>query len=195
MPHKMNARSCERINGFMDVLRGFAVMTNGLAGSQWNEGDVSCSVVRRVALPGAFFAADGLFQTLLTVLGEFGAYPAVIGNELRRYLPFLATTKILMAAVQAGVGREVAHTAIKRHAVAVALEMRQLGRADNDLLRRLAADEDLAGVDLGDLQAALSNPIDLTGAALPQVMNFVRNVEGVVSRYPQAAGYRPASIL
>src|SRR3546814_2171655 len=99
-------------------------MVSELAGDQWNEGDVSCSVVRRVALPDAFFAADGLFQTFLTVLDEFGAFPAVIQRELDRYLPFLATTKVLMSAVRNGVGREAAHEAIKENAVGVALEMR-----------------------------------------------------------------------
>ena len=53
-------------------------MIGELAGDQWNEGDVSCSVVRRVALPDAFFALDGLFETFLTVLDDFGAFPAVI---------------------------------------------------------------------------------------------------------------------
>ena len=121
MPHKMNTRSCERVNGLAVVLRGYLSMVGELAGAQWNEGDVFCSVVRRVALPDAFFAADGLFETFLTVLDEFGAYPAVVARELDRYLPFLATTKVLMAAVRAGVGREQAHEAIKEHAVAVAL--------------------------------------------------------------------------
>ena len=100
MPHKMNTRSCERVNGLAVVLRGYLSMVGELAGDQWNEGDVSCSVVRRVALPDAFFAADGLFETFLTVLDEFGAYPAVIERELDRYLPFLATTKVLVAAVR-----------------------------------------------------------------------------------------------
>src|SRR2546421_4023822 len=105
MPHKMNTRSCERINGLAVVLRGYLSMVGELAGNQWNEGDVSCSVVRRVALPDAFFALDGIFQTFLTVLDEFGAYPAVIVREMDRYLPFLATTKILVTAVQRGAGR------------------------------------------------------------------------------------------
>ncbi|RQM33670.1 adenylosuccinate lyase, partial [Rhodococcus ruber] len=95
MPHKMNTRSCERVNGLQVVLRGYASMAAELAGAQWNEGDVFCSVVRRVALPDAFFALDGLMETFLTVLAEFGAYPAVIEKELNRYLPFLATTKVL----------------------------------------------------------------------------------------------------
>ena len=139
MPHKMNTRSCERVNGLAVVLRGYGSMAAELAGAQWNEGDVFCSVVRRVALPDAFFAIDGLLETFLTVLDEFGAYPAVVERELDRYLPFLATTRVLIAAVRAGVGRETAHEAIKENAVAVALAMREQG-ADNDLLDRLAAD-------------------------------------------------------
>jgi adenylosuccinate lyase len=103
------------------LLRGYAGMVGELAGAQWNEGDVSDSVVRRVALPDAFLALDGLYETFLTVLDELGAYPAVIARELDRYLPFLATTAVLMAAVRAGVGRETAHEVIKEHAVAVAL--------------------------------------------------------------------------
>ena len=133
MPHKMNTRSCERVNGLQVVLRGYASMAAELAGAQWNEGDVFCSVVRRVALPDAFFAIDGQTETFLTVLDEFGAYPAVIQRELDRYLPFLATTRILIAAVRAGMGREAAHEVIKENAVAVALAMREKG-AEPDLL-------------------------------------------------------------
>ncbi len=133
MPHKMNTRSCERVNGLQVVLRGYASMAAELAGAQWNEGDVFCSVVRRVALPDSFFAIDGLIETFLTVLEEFGAYPAVIGRELDRYLPFLATTKVLMAAVRAGMGREAAHHVIREHAVATALDMRERG-AEPDLM-------------------------------------------------------------
>ncbi len=123
----MNTRSSERVNGLAVVVRGYVSMIGELAGDQWNEGDVSDSVVRRVALPDAFFATDGLFQTFLTVLDEFGAYPAVVARELDRYLPFLATTKILVAAVRRGVGREAAHEVIKENAVAVALAMREKG--------------------------------------------------------------------
>ena len=135
MPHKMNTRSCERVNGLAVVVRGYLSMVGELAGDQWNEGDVSCSVVRRVALPDAFFAVDGLFPTFLTVLDEFGAYPAVIARELDRYLPFLATTKVLVGAVGTGVGREDAHEAIKEHAVAVALAMREKGQRRQRPLR------------------------------------------------------------
>ena len=194
MPHKMNTRSCERVNGFAVILRGHASMLGELAGNQWNEGDVSDSVVRRVALPDAFFAIDGLFQTFLTVLDEFGAYPAVVARELDRFLPFLATTKVLMAAVRTGVGREQAHEVIKEHAVAVALAMRESGAARNDLFDRLAADERL-GLSRSQLDALLADPLAFTGAAGAQVAQVVRGVEDVVRRHPGAASYAPAPIL
>ncbi|HXT45764.1 MAG TPA: adenylosuccinate lyase [Pseudonocardiaceae bacterium] len=193
MPHKMNTRSCERVNGLAVVLRGYASMVAELAGGQWNEGDVSDSVVRRVALPDAFFAFDGLVETFLTVLAEFGAYPEVIDREMQRYLPFLATTKILVAAVRAGMGRENAHEVIKEHAVAVAVAMREKG-AGNDLLDRLAADSRLP-MDRADLDALLADRLPFTGAAAEQVAAVVAAVDAVVARYPHAAAYRPAAIL
>jgi adenylosuccinate lyase len=194
MPHKMNARSCERINGFRVILDGHLTMAAGLAGEQWNEGDVSCSVVRRVLLPDAFFTTDGAFQTLLDVLDGFGAYPAVIERELRRYLPFLGTTKVLMAAVRSGVGREAAHEAIKEHAVAVALDMRESGREGNDLVDRLAADPRL-GLDAADLRAALGDPVTFVGNAPAQTRAFVAAVDEVARRHPEAAKYSGEEVL
>ncbi len=193
MPHKMNSRSCERVNGLQVVLRGYASMAAELAGAQWNEGDVFCSVVRRVALPDAFFALDGQTETLLTVLDEFGAYPAVIQRELDRYLPFLATTRILIAAVRAGVGRETAHEVISEHAVAVALAMRERGE-EPDLLDRLAADPRLP-LDRVALDNALADKQVFTGAAGDQVDRMVAAADDVISRNPKAAEYTSGAIL
>jgi adenylosuccinate lyase len=194
MPHKMNTRSCERVNGLAVIIRGYVSMIGELAGDQWNEGDVSCSVVRRVALPDAFFALDGLFQTFLTVLEDFGAFPAVINAELQRYLPFLATTKVLIAAVRHGAGRETAHEVISHHAIAVALDMRETGRTDNDLLDRLAADPRL-GVTRAELDAALANPLELAGTAGQQVATLASQIEKVAAAHPEAARYRPGPVL
>jgi adenylosuccinate lyase len=194
MPHKMNSRSCERIGGFVTILRGHLTMVGALAGDQWNEGDVSCSVVRRVALPDAFLAVDGLFETFLTVLADFGAYPAVVERELDRYLPFLATTKVLMAAVRHGVGREQAHEAIKESAVAAALRLREEGAEGNDLLERLAADPRL-GLASDELAGVLARPLDFVGSAPRQVATFVDEVQRLVAADPEAAAYRPGDIL
>jgi adenylosuccinate lyase len=193
MPHKMNTRSCERVNGLQVILRGYGSMAAELAGAQWNEGDVFCSVVRRVTLPDSFFAIDGQIETMLTVLDEFGAYPAVIQRELDRYLPFLATTKVLMAAVRAGVGRETAHEVIKEHAVAAALAMREQGVEPN-LLDRLAADPRLP-LDRNAIDAALADRNAFIGAAGDQVDAVIAEVDALVARYPDAAKYTPGAIL
>ncbi|MFG1623844.1 adenylosuccinate lyase [Kribbella sp. NPDC049227] len=193
MPHKMNTRSCERVNGLAVILRGYASMAGELAGNQWNEGDVFCSVVRRVALPDAFFALDGLFETFLTVLDEFGVYPAVVSRELERYLPFLTTTKVLMAAVKNGVGRETAHEVIKEHAVATALDLRK-GLAANDLFRRLGQDGRL-GLTEDQIVGIVGEPLSFTGAAVAQVDAVVAQIDDLAKRYPDAATYTPGDIL
>jgi len=192
MPHKMNSRSSERVNGLRAVLAGYLAMTVELAGDQWNEGDVSCSVVRRVALPGAMFAIDGLLETFATVLIELEVFAPVVASERDRLAPFLATTTVLMEAVKAGAGREAAHAAIKEHALAAARAMRA-GEAP-DLLRRLAGDARI-GLSKEQLRAALRMDERFVGAALDQADRFVAAAEALVSAAPEAATYRPAKIL
>jgi adenylosuccinate lyase len=194
MPHKMNAARAERITSLSVVLSGAVTMAAEISSRQWNEGDVSCSAARRVFIPDAFYASDGIFQTTMEVLDNFGAYPEVINAELQRYLPFLTTTKALMAAVKGGVGREEAHAIIKEHAIAVALAMRETGQAENDLFDRLAADGRLP-ITKEDLEKAIGEPIELTGAARSQTSDFVHKVSKVLRDHPDAAAYTPATVL
>ncbi len=194
MPHKMNARSCERVNGFVSILRGHLTMVSGLVGNQWNEGDVSCSVVRRVALPDAFLAIDGLFETFLSVLEGFGAFPAVADRELADYLPFVATTRVLMAAVKAGAGRETAHEVIKEHAVATALDLRQADADFEPLVDRLANDDRLP-LDTEDLRKLLGNPLELAGRAPDQTAAVVARITALCNQYPAAATYVQSDIF
>jgi len=192
MPHKMNARNCERICGFTTILSGYVTMTAGLAGHQWNEGDVSCSVVRRVALPDAFYALDGLMETWLTVLRQMDVFPAAIAAENERNLPFLATTTILMEAVKHGAGRETAHEAIKEHALAAAKALRSGG--DADLLGRLAGDKRI-GLGKRTLQGILAESHRFVGAAPHQVDAFVEEVRPLIKRHKGAADYQPGRLL
>lgn len=194
MPHKMNTRTSERIHGLKVVLTGHLAMAAGLAGEQWAEGDVSCSVVRRVMLPDAFFAFDGLLQAFLTVLDEVVFFPAVIEAELQRNLPFLATTRLLVAAVGAGMGRETAHALIRDHSVAAAMAHRLSPASEIGLLGRLGEDERFP-LDAEALREAVADPMSLTGRASEQVETFVASVGTVVARHPSAADYRPAPIL
>ncbi|WP_235203496.1 adenylosuccinate lyase [Sulfuriroseicoccus oceanibius] len=194
MPHKMNSRSCERVNGFHTILQGYLSMGAALAGDQWNEGDVSCSVVRRVMLPDAFFAIDGLLETFITILDQMDAYPAVIERENAYYLPFLMTTTIMMEAVKNGVGRETAHKAIKEHAVGTVNDLRVGKITSNDLLDRLAGDDRL-GLSREQLDAILAGGQDKIGAAKAQLDTFVATVDKLVADNPNAAAYEPGAIL
>ncbi|KAB2638994.1 MAG: adenylosuccinate lyase [Verrucomicrobia bacterium] len=194
MPHKMNSRSCERVNGLHVILKGYLAMAAGLAGDQWNEGDVSCSVVRRVMLPDAFFASDGLLETFLTVLEQMDAWPALIAAETQHYLPFLMTTTIMMEAVKAGVGRETAHHAIKEHALATVRDLRHGTATHNNLIDRLAADPRL-GLSRTTLAAIVAGGDHAVGAAQAQIAIFSRNVRKLESANPAAAAYVPGAIL
>jgi adenylosuccinate lyase len=194
MPHKMNARSCERIVGLKRVLEGHVTMLGSVAGDQWNEGDVSCSVVRRVAVPDAFFAIDGVYQTLLHVLDGFGAFPRVVADELERHLPFLTTTAMLLELVRQGMGREEAHHALQGHAVAAALDARERGTDAEGLLDRLAADPAIP-LDADALRALVADPLAFVGDARRQVAVFVGQVEKIVADHPAASSYRPERLL
>ena len=171
MPHKMNSRSSERINGMMVLLRGYNTMASDLAGDQWNEGDVSCSVVRRVVIPDSFYVLDGLLHTFMTILTEFGIYEEVINKELSEQLPFLATTKILMACVKAGLGREVAHEIIKKHATT---------NSPNSFFAALISEENFP-LTLDQLNNLIRNPAEFAGLAAEQ-SRVVNDAVGVKIR-------------
>ena len=192
MPHKMNMRSCERISGLSHVLQGYLTMVTSLVGDQWNEGDVSCSVVRRVALPDAFLAIDGLLQTFLSVLEDFGAYPKVIERELNHYLPFLSTTRILTAATQAGMGREEAHEAIKAHAVSAALDLRNDNEGENTLLQRIADDPEIP-LSFDELKSAIATS-DI-GRTDQQIEAVNQVIQQVIERHPESKSYNPQTII
>ena len=194
MPHKMNSRSCERLNGFAAILKGHLTMAAELSGDQWNEGDVSCSVVRRVFLPDSFYAIDGLIETFLTILKQMEVYPAVIDQENQRYGPFLATTTVLMEAVKAGAGREEAHEAIKEHAVQTVRDLRSGAIAQNDLVERLAADTRL-GLGRDALAAMIDRAAASTGQSVGQVQRFCATVREEAQSFPGAATYEPGEIL
>jgi adenylosuccinate lyase len=169
MPHKMNSRSSERINGMIVLLRGYTTMAADLAGDQWNEGDVSCSVVRRVVIPDAFYVADGLLHTFMTILTEFGIFEENINKELSEQLPFLATTQILMACVKTGMGREVAHEMIKKHATT---------NTASNFFTALTSEKDFP-LSLAQLNDLVKNPADFAGSALEQSQKVSESIKKV----------------
>ncbi len=169
MPHKMNARSSERINGMMVLLRGYATMAADLAGDQWNEGDVSCSVVRRVVIPDAFYTIDGLLHTFMTILNEFGIYEENINKELAEQLPFLATSQILTELVKKGMGREVAHELIKKHATTTTA---------SNFFNALASEIDIP-LSINELNNLIKDPAAFAGSALAQSQEVADEIKQI----------------
>jgi adenylosuccinate lyase len=142
----------------MVLLRGYNTMAADLSGDQWNEGDVSCSVVRRVVIPDSFYVLDGLLHTFMTILQEFGAFEAKIKAELDEQLPLLATSKILMECVKAGMGREAAHQLIKKHSTSTAA---------SKFFVALAGEKDFP-LSSNQLNALIENPAVFSGLATDQ---------------------------
>ena len=194
MPHKMNTRSSERICGFCELLKMYADGASRLSGDQWEEGDVSCSVVRRVIIPDMFYASDGLCETVLTVLNEMGVYPKVIAAEVERYLPFLSTAELLDAATKKGMGREEAHSLIRKYAVKEALRMRETGDFENRLPELLGDDERFP-LSKDEIEQILKDKMHFVGRAKEQIQAAAEKAEKLISRYPSEAAYEPKPIL
>jgi len=170
MPHKMNSRSSERINGMMVLLRGYNTMAADLAGAQWNEGDVSCSVVRRVVIPDSFYVLDGLLHTFMIILNEFGIFEENLRNELNEQLPLLATTNILMECVKSGMGREIAHEMIKKHSTS---------SAPRDFFASLAEEKGFP-LSISQLNELTKNPADFAGLSVEQLRGVTNLIEEVI---------------
>jgi adenylosuccinate lyase len=160
----------------MVLLRGYNNMTADLAGDQWNEGDVSCSVVRRVVIPDSFYVLDGLLHTFMTILNEFDIFEVRINAELTEQLPFLATSKILMECVKAGMGREIAHKIIKKYATST---------TPRNFFAALVGERDFS-LTLDQLDKLIQKPEEFAGLAVEQA-NAVKEmvsakIKGVISK-------------
>ncbi len=193
MPHKANARSSERIGALRTVLDGHLAMAASLAGRQWNEGDVSCSAARRVMLPDAFCAADGLLHTALGVLEELHIDTDALNADFERFVPALATTRLLTALVGAGMGREAALAVLAAPTRQAAQQAGGGAPADLDgLLDQLAADGRVP-LDRDDLARLVADPAQFTGTASSQTALVVASAREIAARHPAAAA-QPAEV-
>jgi adenylosuccinate lyase len=194
MPHKMNTRSSERICGFSTLLKMYADGASRLSGDQWEEGDVSCSVVRRVIIPNMFYVSDGLCETMLTVLNEMGVYHNKIRSEVDRYLPFMVSTELLAKAMTRGLGREQAHSIIRKYATAEALKLREEATSINTLAENLGADPEFP-LSTMEIVGILGNRERFIGNAKRQIEIVTKQVEPLLHKYNQARFYDPQPIL
>jgi adenylosuccinate lyase len=171
MPYKRNPMRCERATSLSRLVLSLASSPPMTASEQWLERTLDDSANRRVVIPEAFLAVDGILQILINVAGGLVVYPKVIEAHVAAELPFMATENILMAAVRAGGNRQELHEKIRLHSHAAAAQVKKLGKP-NDLVGRLRADIAFAKVDFD----RILDPASYIGRAPQQVDEFIAGV-------------------
>jgi adenylosuccinate lyase len=184
MAYKRNPMRAERMCGLGRFLDSLLVSADQTAATQWLERTLDDSVTRRLTLPQAFLAADGVLRLALNISGGLVVHPAVIERNLSRELPFIATENLIMAAVAAGGNRQAVHECVRRHSRAVADALKE-GAEENDLLARLRREPLFAGVNVD----AVLEPSRYVGRAPEQVEEFIAaEIAPVRARYGRLLG-------
>ena len=182
MPYKRNPMRCERATALARFVISLVQSPLQTAAEQWFERTLDDSANKRLSVPEAFLATDGILRIVTNVARGLVVYPKVIASRLRAELPFMASENILMAASAAGGDRQALHERIRVHSHAAGRRVKTEGK-DNDLLERLADDPAFAGVNL----KAVTNPKQYIGRAPQQVDEFIKEfVTPIRRRYRKA---------
>jgi adenylosuccinate lyase len=177
MAYKRNPMRCERVTALSRLVLSLATSPAMTASEQWFERTLDDSANKRVVIPEAFLAVDGILQILLNVFDGLVVYPSVIESHVMAELPFMATENILMAAVKAGGNRQELHGKIRLYAQAAANEVKRFGRP-NDLIARLRTDIAFANLNF----EKVLDPTAYVGRAPQQVDEFVRAIVAPVRK-------------
>ena len=186
MAYKRNPMRCERATGLARFVISLVTSPLQTAAEQWFERTLDDSANKRLSIPEAFLATDGLLMIVVNVARGLVVYPKTIEAAVQQELGFMATEEILMAAVRAGGDRQALHESIRRHSQAAAAEVKQHGRA-NDLIDRLRSDPAFPQVNLDEVLDARR----YVGRAPEQVEGFIRDVVAPIrNRYRSTLGQR-----
>jgi len=177
MAYKRNPMRAERVTALSRLVLSLASSPQMTASEQWFERTLDDSANRRVVIPEAFLAVDGILEILINVLDGLVVYPKVIAARVAAELPFMATENILMAAVKAGGNRQKLHEKIRQHSHAAAEQVKKLGKR-NDLIDRLKADNAFSKVDF----KTVLDPKSYIGRAPQQIDEFIRDIVTPIRR-------------
>jgi adenylosuccinate lyase len=177
MAYKRNPMRSERVTALSRLVLSLVSSPHMTASEQWLERTLDDSANRRVVIPEAFLAVDGILEILINVLDGLVVYPEVIAAHVAAELPFMATENILMAAVKTGGNRQELHERIRLHSHAAAAQVKKFGKP-NDLIDRLRADVAFRDVDF----EKVLEPKRYVGRAPQQVDEFVRSVVTPIRR-------------
>ena len=177
MAYKRNPMRCERATALSRFVMSLASSPMMTAAEQWFERTLDDSANKRLVIPEAFLAVDGILEILINIASGLVVYPKVIAARVNSELPFMATENIMMAAVQAGGNRQDLHEKIRVHSHEASAQVKQLGKV-NDLIDRLKGDDAFAKVNF----AKVMNPKSYVGRSPEQVDEFVKEVVAPVKR-------------
>lgn len=177
MAYKRNPMRSERISSLSRLVIAQALNPAMTAGTQWFERTLDDSANRRISIPEAFLATDGILSLYINIIKGVTVYPKVIEKHLKEELPFMATENILMHCVKAGGDRQTLHEAIRKHSVAAGKAIKSDG-IDNDLLDRIAADP-IFGLDRNQIDDIINNG-DFTGIAAEQTHDYLLRVRAML---------------
>ena len=177
MAYKRNPMRAERVTALSRLVLSLASSPQMTASEQWFERTLDDSANRRVVIPEAFLAVDGILEILVNVTGALLVYPKVIAAHVEAELPFMATENILMAGVKAGGNRQELHEKIRLNSHAAAAQVKKFGKP-NDLINRLRADIAFRKVNF----EKVLNPKNYVGRAPQQVDEFIRGVVTPIRR-------------
>ncbi|MHC4665173.1 MAG: adenylosuccinate lyase [Planctomycetota bacterium] len=177
MAYKRNPMRCERVTALSRLVLSLASSPQMTASEQWLERTLDDSANKRVVIPEAFLAVDGILEILINVLDGLVVYPKVIAARVAAELPFMATENILMAAVKAGGNRQQLHERIRQHSQAAAVQVKRFGKP-NDLIARLKADGAFRKINFQNVL----NPKHYIGRAPQQVDEFISTIVTPIRR-------------
>ena len=190
MAYKRNPMRCERATGLARLVLSLVSSPMQTAAEQWFERTLDDSSNKRIVVPEAFLATDGMLRLVTNVARGLVVYPKVIQARLRAELPFMATENIMMAASKTGADRQELHERIRQHSHAAAAVVKHEGRP-NDLLERLAGDDAFRDVPLDKLLA----PKQFVGRAPQQVDEFIKQCVTPIRRRYRSVLARKSDLL
>ncbi len=192
MAYKRNPMRSERITSLARYIIADTMNPAMTAGTQWLERTLDDSANRRISIPEAFLAADGILTLYINVIKGLTVYPKVIEKHLMEELPFMATENILMYCVKKGGDRQTLHEAIRRHSVDAGKTIKSEGK-ENDLLDRIAADP-VFGLTREDIDGIISEG-GFTGRAEEQTEEYLGQVREVLAVNAAAIGDKPDTTI
>ena len=172
MPYKRNPMRCERICALARYVVADSQNPAMTAMTQWFERTLDDSANKRISIPEAFLAVDGLLRIYLNVVSGIKVYDKVIDKHIQAELPFMATENIMMRAVKNGGDRQELHERIRVHSIAAGAVVKEQG-GENDLVSRISSDPAF-GLTEEEIRAELK-PEAFIGRAPQQVEEFLRD--------------------